>query len=475
VVTAALVAGVLADLAVRSGGAGLAGAILVLTVAGMLLAGGRPAGWQARAVIAAAGLFGGFLAVRASPWLLPLDVFAAGGLLALGASLAGGGSILDLSLLGLVVRAGHAGLHGLAAPSFAWQGLRRVRARLTPVAAAGAGSPHPAPWWVAAVRGVALALPLLVVLGALLASADVLFAHVVDLAPDVGDLAVHASLLGFGAWGMAGLLRVTAAMPPESPPRRLPLVGPVEATVVLASLVALFAAFAVTQVVALAGGGRHVVETAGLTYAEYARSGFFQLVAVAVITLAVLLAVDVFTDPSDRATRRRLLALSEVCVGLTLVVVLSALHRLDLYENAYGLTMLRLYVAVFVGWVGVSLALLGVWLAAGRGRSWFPAAAAGTGLAALLILNLVNPEAMVVRRNVALAERSGRFDSGYLAELSEDAVPELVRSLPRVDPAGQAELLAHICGLPSTASGGWAAWNAARDSAIEARNRTCRQ
>jgi hypothetical protein len=478
VAACAVAAGLLVDLAMRSGADGLAGAFLAVAVAGMLLVAGRPAGHQARAVIGAAAVFGGFLAVRASPWLLPLDVLAAGGLLALGASLARGGSVLDLPVLGLLRRAVHAGLHGLAGPAFAWQGLNR-RSRPGPGGAPAGGdtagtqvrSSHPG---VAVLRGVTLAVPLLLVLGALLASADVLFASFFAGLPEVDDLSVHGVLVAAGAWGMAGLLRVAAAVPPGDGPRQVAFVGPVEATVVLGSLVVLFAAFAGAQVVALTGGGRHVVETAGLTYAEYARSGFFQLVAVAAITLVVLLALHVLTGPADPATRRRLLVGSELCVGLTLVVVASALRRLDLYENAYGLTMLRLYASVFVGWIGVSLALLGAWVAWSGGRAWFVAAAFGTGLAALLGLNVINPEALVVRRNVALAERTGRFDPGYLTGLSADAVPQMVRSLPRLDDAGRSALLAAICAGPGSAEGGWAAWNAAEDAAIEARNGVCR-
>jgi hypothetical protein len=318
-----------------------------------------------------------------------------------------------------------------------------------------------------------LAVPLLVVLGALLASADVVFAHLFDLAPDLDDVGEHVALIAPAAWGMAGLVRLASATPPGTGRQRFPLVGAVEATVVLGSLVALFGAFAVTQGVSLAGGGRHVLETAGLTYAEYARSGFFQLVAVAAITFAVLLAVDVLTDPADPAVRRRLLVLSEVGIALTLVVVATALYRLGLYEHAYGLTMLRFYAAVFVAWVGLALVLLGVWFGGGRRRAWFPAGAVGAGLAGLLLLNLVNPEALVVRRNVALAERTGRFDAYYLLELSDDAIPELVRTLPRLDLATQAEVLAHICTLPASPEGGWAGWNRSERRAIAARNQVC--
>lgn len=468
VVVAVLVAGAMADLAVRSGGA-LAAAVMVAALAAMLLGTSRWQSGPSRALLGVAPVFGAFLALRASPWLLPLDVLASGALLALASSLARGGSLLDVPLLGLAARSIHAGLHGLAAPAFAWQGLLRSLGGNGP----DGGAPVSARRWAAVLRGIALALPLLVVLGALLTSADVVFAHLFDLAPDLDDVGEHVALIAIGAWGMAGLLRLAAATPPGSGRQRFPLVGPVEATVVLGSLVALFAAFAATQLVSLSGGARPVLETAGLTYADYARSGFFQLVAVAAITFAVLLAVDVLTEPSDRATRRRLLVLSEVCIALTLVVVATALRRLDLYENAYGLTMPRFYAAVFVVWVGTALVLLGAWFGGPRRRAWFPAAAIGAGLAGLLLLNLINSEALVVRRNVALAERTGRFDTDYLFELSDDAIPELVRALPRLDPATQTEVLAHVCSGPARAGGGWAAWNRSERAAIAARNQVC--
>ncbi|MGH9041154.1 MAG: hypothetical protein ACRDZ3_13090, partial [Acidimicrobiia bacterium] len=89
----------------------------------MLLGADRSQSGPSRALLGVAPVFGAFLAFRASPWLLPLDVLASGALLALASSLARRGSLLDLPLLGLAARSIHAGLHGLAAPAFAWQGL----------------------------------------------------------------------------------------------------------------------------------------------------------------------------------------------------------------------------------------------------------------------------------------------------------------------------------------------------------------
>src|SRR5438477_289426 len=71
--------------------------------------------------------FGIWLAVRTSPWLLPLDILAAGGLLLVGVSFARGGSVLDLSAPRVVVRSVHGIVHGVAAAGFAIEPLLRGR------------------------------------------------------------------------------------------------------------------------------------------------------------------------------------------------------------------------------------------------------------------------------------------------------------------------------------------------------------
>ena len=161
---------------------------------------------------------------------------------------------------------------------------------------------------------------------------------------------------------------------------------------------------------------------------------------------------------------------------LTLVIVGVALARLGLYEDAFGLTMLRLYSKVFAVWIGVVFVLLALDLAGlARRRAWLPPAAVAAGLLALFALNVVNPEAVVVRHNVAFAERSGRFDPVYLTDLSDDAVPALVDALPRLDPAARVVVLDRVCEMGSAgqATRPWWSYNGARDAAVEARNRVC--
>jgi hypothetical protein len=389
-----------------------------------------------------------------SPWLLPLDILAVGGLLVLGASLAGGGSLFDLPFPSLAARGVHALAHGLAAPAFVAGPIegRRLAALL---------------------RGFALALPLLVVLGLLMASADAVFAGFFRWSSPETVIS-HGVLFGVGAWGMAGLLRLASAEPAPPPPRLPYRLGHVEATVVLGSLLGLFAAFAAAQVVAISGGGRHVLQTAGLTYAEYARTGFFQLLAVAGITVVTLIGLRASTELSDGAHRRRFTVLAVTAIALTLVIVVVALRRLDLYQQAYGLTMLRLCSSVAAVWIGLVVVLTGCALVGlGASRAWLPGAAIATALVLLLGLNVVNPEAVVVGHNVDRAARTQKIDPGYLAGLSDDAVPALVGALPRLREPARGQVLAAVCAGSDAPSTGWAAANTSRRRAAEARRRVC--
>src|SRR5207248_10235528 len=147
VVLLALGGGLGADLALRSGGIGVAGAMLGVGLAAGILASGRIQNPQARGVALLAPAFAVWFVVRSSPWLLPLDLAATGGLLALAGALAREGSVLDLSLPWLGQRALVVAWHELAAPAFLagpFEGVaRRLRAR--------------SPTARAALRGLAIA------------------------------------------------------------------------------------------------------------------------------------------------------------------------------------------------------------------------------------------------------------------------------------------------------------------------------
>jgi hypothetical protein len=105
-------------------------------------------------------------------------------------------------------------------------------------------------------------------------------------------------------------------------------------------------------------------------------------------------------------------------------------------------------------WIAFVFVLLGAVLGGVKAeRNWLPAGAAAVGLTLLLALNFANPEAFVVRRNVA----RDKVDMAYLRHLSDDAVPSLVRAGIAPDPC------------PPAHGQNWAAANWSRHQADEAR------
>lgn len=454
---------VVTDLAIRRD-PGLATALFIVVVTAGLVGSGRLANPAARALALAAPVFGACLYLYVSPLMVGLNGMAAAGLLALAASLARQGDPLDVTLPDLASRSLVALAHGAAAPAF-----------LLGAAGPRAGRRHRsgAAGWAAVARGALLAVPVVAVLGVLLATADPVFASWFRI-DGVGDLALHAVLLGIGAWAGGGLLRMASAVAPGPLPMTARRLGFVESFTVLGALVVLYAAFAAAQLVALAGGADKVLETSGLTYAEYARSGFFQLLVAATVTLGIILAVRAAADLSTPGRRRGFVALAEAAAALTLVIVVVAVRRLHLYEQAYGLTLARLIATVFALWVGTVFVLLAVSLAGvHQRRRWLVPAAIATGLVGVLALNVVNPERLVVARNIDRYERTGKLDVGHLAGLSDDAVPALAGALPRLDPATGQAVREHLCAAGTPHRRDWLSRSRSTDLADRARARVC--
>jgi hypothetical protein len=290
---------------------------------------------------------------------------------------------------------------------------------------------------LAATRGVFIAAPLLLLFGGLFVAADAVFEKlVVDfLGIDVVEVFGHLSLILLFAWVTAGLLWVALlARNPESLTFRRPdplSLGIIELGIVLGLLDLLFLAFVVVQVRYLFGGAERVVTTAGLTYAEYARRGFFELVTVTALALPTLLLAHWLLRAESRAHTRVFRALAGALVALLFVVMASALQRMYLYLEEYGLTELRLYATIFMAWLAVVLVWFLLTVLRDR-RDRFAFGALVTGFAAILLINVINPDALIARTNLNRMEEGKRFDAYYVTTLSADAAPVLFDALPEI-------------------------------------------
>jgi hypothetical protein len=366
-------------------------------------------------------------AVRSAGWLLALDGLAATALASF--AVAGGSTWREVRRAPLVV----ASRAGEAVP-YLGRGVRPLTRgrRISP-----------------ALRGMGAGAVLLLVFGGLFMSADAAFAQLTQdfLLPDIDLALLPARVAIFAATAMAVTALVIAGprFAHLGPPRLLTALrgaavegeaegerrgwgglAPPEWMVALGLLDLLFVAFVAVQVAVLFAGHDHVLRTTGLTYAQYARSGFFQLLAVAALTLAVVAGTSRWArlrGPRDRRVAEILLG---VLLVLTLVVLASALKRLLLYEETLGFTRLRISVHAVILWLAGVLVMV---LVAGASRRvrWLPRGVVAFTAAGLLLFSAMNPDGLVATRNVERYAATGRVDLPYLAALSPDAVPALSR------------------------------------------------
>jgi uncharacterized protein DUF4153 len=318
-------------------------------------------------------------------------------------------------------------------------------------------------------RGVALGLPLLALFGGLFIAADAVFRDLVAAAvPPVEHPLGHVLVILVVAWLSVGLLRDLLASRDEhrliSPmalaARRVPFsLGATELGVALGALNLLFLAFVLVQFRYLFGGKGLVEARTHLTYAQYARHGFFELLAVSVLILLVLLAGDALVRKASTPGVRLVRFCSVSLVGLVFIVMASALQRMRLYEQAYGLTELRVYAVGVILWLGAVLVWFALTVLRGR-RELFAVGAVVAGFAATAVLNGVNPDALIARTNL---DRP-RVDVSYVAGLGDDAVPVLLNKLPSMRPELRRALAAELLRRDG-GKGDWRSFNVSRSRA----------
>ena len=335
----------------------------------------------------------------------------------------------------------------------------------------------------AVLRGLLLAFPIVVLFVALLATADLVFGDLVKDALAWIDLRRIAEYIGrglvvlvSGIFFLGALITALRNREPreligEKEPILKPFVGAIETTVVLGSVVLIFAVFAAIQFRYFFGGEANIAAT-GYTYSEYARRGFGELVWAAFLSLSLIFVVAHWGRRTSEKHRWIFTALSSALVLLVGVALASALMRLLLYENAFGFTRLRTYTHVFIFWLaGLLIAFLAL-LYLRRLRA-FAILVVGAALGFVATLSLMNVDGFIADRNLARFERTNDLDVAYLAELTPDALPATVRWLRANDTSVPSELamqLACEAGMLSFEwkNQSWQSWHLGRQRARNA-------
>jgi len=471
--------------------AGVAAAALVLGAAGDALLRPAPWGlnltlWVALLAVAAAGLqrwaeaedavtswipaamaVAVLMAWRDSPTLKALDLSALAVILALAVWRARGGSVRASGLArycaGMLAALAEAvfGAGILVGKDVRWGELR------------GDGWSRHA---LAAARGAAIALPLLLLFGSLLMAADAGFDRLISSTFNI-DFPLtlsHLSLALVFAWAAAGVLR-PLVLPAEPSPEAAaaesaearPRLGMVETATVLGLLDVLFLAFVIVQLPHFFGSYSDLLAPGTTTFSAYARRGFFELCAVAGLVLPLLLALHWLARRDTPREERVFRIAAGAMVGLVFVIIVSALHRMRLYQSAYGLTELRVYTTAFMFWLTAVFAWLCWTVLRGR-RERFAFGAVTAAVETIVLLHVASPDALIVRVNAARTGGAVRFDAVYAASLSGDAVPALLRRLDALPADGRCHVARTLLHDWSGETEDWRAWSLGRARAVAA-------
>ncbi len=286
--------------------------------------------------------------------------------------------------------------------------------------------------WLRVLKGALMAVPILIFFGVLFSGADFAFSQFLEklihlpILPEylreyiMLFLPVCLLALAFLSYlFFPQPTRTLAALEPKNataPPER-----GIETMVFLGLISALFAVFIGFQITYLFGGEAHIVN-AGFTYAEYARNGFGELLVVGIFSLLILLAAEKYVGLTSRSDRRFLIP-ALILIAEVAMVIISALKRLSLYIDAYGMTTSRFYAATFVFWLLVLFIVLTIKLIRSKPESFFASSSLITVALFLVGINVSNPDAFIAQTNMRKYERTGTIDLSHMSILSVDAEP----------------------------------------------------
>ncbi len=285
------------------------------------------------------------------------------------------------------------------------------------------------------LKGILISIPVLFVFLLLFSSADLIFQKYIsslisiDIKPETIFrlvLILIATLVYIGAYSYS--FRDKEKLFSVQKNGKNYIIGQIESAILLGSVNVLFFIFMLVQLAYLFGGASNI-SSQGFTYAEYARRGFFELIAVAIISFLLLLITERYIVKKETNHAIGFKVLSAACVVQVILIMASAFTRLLLYEEAYGFTTLRLYSHVFIIFLAVVFCLLFYKIYRDKRENAFAFQVFISVAIFLAAMNFLNPDAFIARRNIERFFTVGKLDIYYLSRLSDDAIPDIIKVL----------------------------------------------
>lgn len=163
------------------------------------------------------------------------------------------------------------------------------------------------------------------------------------------------------------------------------------------------------------------------SYAEYAREGFFQLCSVSVINLLLITAIAFFIKRSSESKSVILKIITVVFCLCTLILICTAVAKLVMYIDYYGLTQKRIYAM----WLMLVIGIVFLIIALGQFFSKMKIVALSLTVAITMFagLCLCNVNAITAQYNTDrfLDGTLETLDVAAMEDLGDSAIPSLVR------------------------------------------------
>ncbi len=292
---------------------------------------------------------------------------------------------------------------------------------------------HSSPVYKQILKAIIIASPLLFIILALLASADPVFNQLLLDFTSVIQIDIADELIGriiitlIAFWGLAAFTWMIASEKNTSADKTTEFkssILPVTTITILSLVNIIYFVFVIVQF-AYFFHGADLSFLENMTFAEYARRGFGELIAITLINLSLILGFSVFTTKKSNETTKTRQILSSFLILVTTIILYSSHLRLSLYEQAYGFTYTRFFVHAFMLFLGICLisAVLKIW----KQEFSFLKPVLVIGLTGWIILSFVNVDKLITLKNIERFHANERIDLSYLTNnLSEDAIPTIL-------------------------------------------------
>lgn len=191
-------------------------------------------------------------------------------------------------------------------------------------------------------------------------------------------------------------------------------------SILMATILFVYTAFVIIQFKYLFSGA---TLPEGLIYSEYARKGFFELLALTTVNIAIILTIIRFTKGYEGKMLTFVKILCHYLCAVTVVLLVSSYYRMMLYVGIHGLTRLRLFVLGFLIFEAIGLLITFIYIA----KPEFNIALIYVviSLCYYSLLNIVPTDNIIAKNQVDLYLTGKSDNIDYVLSLSADSVPAL--------------------------------------------------